>query len=134
MADDAFTVDVTVRFRDLDPMGHVNNAVYATYLEHARACYFHEVVGETLAATDMVLVHLDIDYRAPIAFEAGSAEVAMEIPRLGESSVPITYEIRAGSGIAATAETVQVAIDRDTGTSMPLPEDWRTAIKADMDL
>ncbi|NIS30651.1 MAG: acyl-CoA thioesterase, partial [Actinobacteria bacterium] len=66
----AFTVSLPVRFRDLDPMGHVNNAVYATYLEHARARYFRDVVGEALPTADTVLVHLSVDYRAPIDMDA----------------------------------------------------------------
>lgn len=134
MADEPFVVELPVRFRDLDPMGHVNNAVYATYLEHARAHYFRAVVGEELPTADTVLVHLSIDYRIPIDIEDDSVEVAMWIPRLGESSIPMEYEIRTGGEIAATAETVQVAYDRESGTSKPIPASWRDAISADMGL
>lgn len=134
MTDDAFTVEVPVRFRDLDPMGHVNNAVYATYLEHARARYFLEVIDESLVVADTVLAHLSIDYRASIDIEDEAVEVAMWIPRLGESSIPMTYEIRSGDTVVATAESVQVAFDRATGTSKPIPEAWREVIVADMDL
>lgn len=134
MPDDAFTVELPVRFRDLDPMGHVNNAVYATYLEHARARYFREVVGESLPTADTVLVHLSVDYRVPIDLDDGSVKVALWIPRLGESSIPMEYEVRVGETVAASAETVQVAYDRDAGTSKPIPDAWRAAIEADMGL
>lgn len=134
MSDATFTVELPVRFRDLDPMGHVNNAVYATYLEHARARYFREVVGEPLPTADTVLVHLSIDYRAPIELEDGSVTVVMWVPRLGESSIPMEYELRVGGQVAAAAETVQVAYDRQAAASKPIPERWRTAIEADMDL
>lgn len=134
MTADAFAVELPVRFRDLDPMGHVNNAVYATYLEHARACYFREVVGEPLPTADTVLVHLSIDYRSPIDLDDGAVTVAMWIPRLGESSIPMEYEVRVGDAVAATAETVQVAYDRDADESKPIPGSWRTAIEADMEL
>jgi acyl-CoA thioester hydrolase len=134
MVEDAFTVSVPVRFRDLDPMGHVNNAVYATYLEHARARYFRDVIGESLPTADTVLVHLSIDYRAPIDLDDESVTVALWIPRLGESSIPMEYEVRAGDRVAATAETVQVAFDRDAAESKPIPPAWRDAIEADMDL
>lgn len=133
MVEDAFTVSVPVRFRDLDPMGHVNNAVYATYLEHARARYFRDVIGESLPTADTVLVHLSIDYRAPIDLDDESVTVALWISRLGESSIPMEYEVRAGDRVAATAETVQVAFDRDAAESKPIPRDWRDAIGADMD-
>lgn len=131
MTDDAFTVDIAVRFRDLDPMGHVNNAVYATYLEHARAQYFRAIIGESLVDADTVLVHQSIDYRAPIELD-DAVDVAMWIPELGESSIPMAYEIRAGGTVAATAESVQVAVDRSASESTTLPADWRRAIEADM--
>lgn len=134
MTADAFTVELPVRFRDLDPMGHVNNAVYATYLEHARARYFRDVVGESLPTADTVLVHLSIDFQAPIEIDDDVVEVAMWIPRLGESSIPMEYEVRTGGTVAATAETVQVAFDRDVGTSKPIPDAWGAAIEADMGL
>lgn len=132
MNDHAFRVEVPVRFRDLDPMGHVNNAVYATYLEHARTRYFQEVIGEPLVDADTVLVHLSIDYRRPIAIDDDTVEVAMRIPRLGESSIPMEYEIRAGGDVAATATSVQVAIDPTGSESEPIPVAWRSAIEADM--
>jgi acyl-CoA thioester hydrolase len=129
-----FTVELPVRFRDLDPMGHVNNAVYATYLEHARALYFREVVGEPLPTADTVLVHLSIDYRSPVGLDADRVTVEMSIPRLGESSIPMEYEVRVGETVVATAETVQVAYDRESGESKPIPDGWRSAIEADMDI
>jgi acyl-CoA thioester hydrolase len=81
-----------------------------------------------------VLVQLSIDSRAPIDLDDGSVEVAMWIPRLGESSIPMEYEILTEDAVAATAESVQVAYDRDAGTSKPLLDGWRAAIVADMDL
>ncbi len=129
MADD-YAVDVTVRFRDIDAMGHVNNAVYATYLEHARVGYYRDVVGSSLAEADTVLAHLSVDYRAPIELDDGTVEVSVSVPRLGDSSIPMAYEVVASGAVAATAETVQVVIDRETGESVPIPEGWREAIEA----
>ena len=134
MDEDAFTVDVEIRFRDLDAMGHVNNAVYATYLEHARARYFREVVDVALDDADTVLAHLSLDYRTPIDLDADVATVALSVPRLGTSSIPMAYEVRAGGEVAATAESVQVVFDRETGASRPLPDDWRARIEADQGL
>lgn len=50
-----YTADIPVRFRDLDPMKHVNNAVYATYLEQARALFYEDVVGVALSEIETVL-------------------------------------------------------------------------------
>lgn len=132
--DDVYLVDLAVRFRDIDAMGHVNNAVYATYLEHARARYFRDVVGASLVDADTVLAHLSLDYRAPIDLEDETVTVALTVPRLGTSSIPMEYELLVGDEVAATAESVQVVFDRETGTSRPIPEDWRAAIEADQGL
>ena len=122
-----FVADIDVRFSDLDPMGHVNNATYASYLEQARARYFQQVVGVALADVDTVLARLEIDFERPI--EWGEAvEVAIEVDSLGRSSIPMAYEVTADGERAATAETVQVLVDRESGRSRELPEDLREAI------
>lgn len=131
MADDyEFETEIRVRFRDIDAMDHVNNAVYATYLEQARADYFREVLDESLARVDTVLATLSIDFRRPIDPD-DTVTVALTVPELGTSSMPMEYEIRRGDGqVAATAETVQMAYDRETESSRPIPEAWREAIES----
>ena len=123
--------DIQVRFRDIDSMDHVNNAVYATYLEQARAAFYDKVFGEPLTDVDSVLATLTIDYRAPI--ELGDrVTVSVAVTELGRSTIPMEYEITLEDGtVAATAETVQVAFDREEGTSRPIPEAWRRAIEGD---
>ena len=91
-----YTTEIQVRFRDFDPMRHVNNALYVTYLEQARAAFYDEVVGVPLDEVDSVTVELSVG-------------------ELGESSIPMEYEIRAGETRYATARTVQVYVDRETG-------------------
>jgi acyl-CoA thioester hydrolase len=120
-------IDVQTRIRDFDGMGHVNNAVYLTYLELARDEYVKRVVGESLGDIGAALVNLDIDFRA----EIGSGEdvtVAVSAQELGTSSMVLEYQVRADGEPAATAETTVVAFDREAGEAKPLPEDWREAI------
>lgn len=128
MRDDAFTTDIDVRFRDIDTMGHVNNALYATYLEEARADYYREVLGVSLPDVDTVLVRLEVDFQAPIDHE-DSVAVVLQIPELGESSIPMEYEVRTDGDLAATAKTVQVTWNREKGSSRPIPDDWRRRIE-----
>ncbi|MFC6990236.1 acyl-CoA thioesterase [Haloplanus sp. GCM10025708] len=124
MTDFEFTSELQVRFRDIDAMHHVNNAVYASYLEQARLEYYEEVIGVGLTDIDTVLVHLEIDYRRPI--EMGeSPTVHLHLEDIGESSNTMTYEIRTNRGVAATAETVQVFFDPETEQSKPIPGEWR---------
>lgn len=122
-----FTTDVQVRFRDVDAFGHVNNAVYVTYLEQARVDYLETVLGVGIDELDSVLASLEIDYRRPVT-DADSVEVAIEVPELGRSSIPMEYEIRTDDDLVAVAESVQVAYDFETRSSKPLPEEWREAI------
>jgi acyl-CoA thioester hydrolase len=124
MSDFEYETELDVRFRDVDAMGHVNNAVYATYLEQTRVDYYADVLGVGLDDIDTVLVNLEIDYRSEIALAEGTVTVAMGVRDIGESSVTAEYEIRAENRVAATAKTVQVYVDPDEGGSRPLPEAW----------
>ena len=129
MHEDAYRTTVDVRFRDLDTMGHVNNALYATYLEEARAGYYREVLDESLPDVDTVIVSLSIDYQAPIGF-GDTVTVLLAIPELGHSSIPMEYEIHVDESLVATAESVQVMWDRDLGTARPIPEAWHDRIES----
>ena len=128
MAADDFTTEIEVRFRDLDPMNHVNNAVYVTYLEQARAKYLIDVLDMDIERPNLVVASLSIDYRRPI--EWGEAvSVSVETTELGGSSFEMAYEIRADGETAATAETVQVTIDPN-GDSRPVPDEWRDRLES----
>ncbi|SDQ65562.1 acyl-CoA thioesterase [Natronobacterium texcoconense] len=127
MADYSYEVDLDVRLRDIDFMGHVNNATYATYLEQAREAYFRDVLGVSLVEVGTVLVNLEIDYVRPIEAD-DDVTVGVDPAELGTSSLPLEYEIRADGKRAATARTVQVVRDEETGTSRSLPSEWRERI------
>lgn len=124
-----FPTDVQVRFRDIDAMGHVNNAVYATYVEQARAEYFEQVLEDGLDAVSTVLASLELSYERPILLEQ-SVRVEIDVPELGRSSLPMTYEIFADGDRAATAKSVQVFLDPDTDSSYPIPDRFRERIAA----
>ena len=126
---DTFETRIDVRLRDVDFMGHVNNAVYATYLEQARAAFFQEALAVSLDHVDTVLATLELEYHRPIEAEQ-SVVVELRIGDLGTSSIPMTYEIIAEGERAATATTVQVVVDPETGSSRPIPGDWRDRLEA----
>ncbi|WP_137290129.1 acyl-CoA thioesterase [Natronorubrum halophilum] len=131
MSDGSYEYEVGIdsRLRDIDFMGHVNNAIYATFLEEARQGYFTDVIGVSLVDVGTVLANLEIDYVRPIEADS-DITVAVRVPELGTSSLPMEYEIRADGERAATARTVQVLIDRETERSQPIPSEWRTRITA----
>ncbi|WP_129115605.1 acyl-CoA thioesterase [Halegenticoccus tardaugens] len=126
MPDYRYEVPIRVRFRDLDPMGHVNNAVYASYCEQARISYFSDVLDLDPATPGMVLAHLELDYERAVTFDEDLA-VSVRVPRLGTSSFPTEHEVRVGDELAATAETTQVVVD-DEGAPRPIPDEWRERI------
>lgn len=132
----AFETEVSVRYTDVDTYGHVNNATYATYLEEARIDYLQAVLGdgenEALAGlreggTGMVVAGLELDFRHPVGL-VDAVTVDVRVPRLGNSSFPIEYEVRSGGDVAAGGETTMVAYDRDEGASRPIPDRWRDRI------
>ncbi|THE65181.1 acyl-CoA thioesterase [Salinadaptatus halalkaliphilus] len=133
MSEFDFETTIDVRFGDLDTLGHVNNVPYVRYLEEARGSYYDEVVGVPFETLDTVIADLHVEYRNEITRDQ-TVTVAVRVPELGTSSVPMEYEVRAADPdeaeptVAATAETVQINTDPETGESAPIPEAWRTAI------
>jgi|FaiFalFF_MnMetaG_3_1042247.scaffolds.fasta_scaffold02774_2 acyl-CoA thioester hydrolase len=125
-------IDVEVRFRDCDPMGHVNNAVYLTYLEEARKRYWREVLGiADYRQVDFILARAEIDFRAP-AFPGQVLRVWIRAGELRRSSFDFHYEIRdaATDALVAEARTVQVMYDYARQRPKPIPDAVRDRIRA----
>lgn len=128
MAEFNYEKEIDVRFRDFDLMGHVNNAVYATYLEQARVEYIEDVVQEPLMDTGAVVADLHLDFERPID-RGDSVTVAVRAGELGTSSIPLKYEIRVDGEVAATGETLMVTFDQEAGEPTPIPDSWRERIQ-----
>jgi acyl-CoA thioester hydrolase len=121
---------IDVRWRDVDALRHVNNAVYATYLEEARDGWLEQALGEDGAMWDYVLARLAIDFRNEVALEEEAVVARVSLARVGTSSVTLREEIAKLDGtLAAEAESVIVARDRETGRSRPLTDAERTALE-----
>ncbi|MFC7176016.1 acyl-CoA thioesterase [Halosegnis marinus] len=128
--DDAFrfTEEIPLRLRDLDQMNHVNNAVYATFLEQARSAYFRDVVGRPLNGVGMVIADLELDFERGVTLDAGRVTVGARVTELGRSSIPMAYQVWADGERAATGATTMVHVDREAGGSKPIPDAWRETI------
>ncbi|MFB6283913.1 MAG: acyl-CoA thioesterase [Halobacteria archaeon] len=122
----SYRVEIDVRFRDLDYMKHVNNAVYATYLEHARANYFVDVMGESIESLDFMVATLELDYLKPIKYDE-NVYVHTSVTNVGDTSMTMEYVIEADGKTAAEAKTVLVAVDGDKPSHVP--EKWRDRIE-----
>ena len=125
-----FSHRLAVRFRDCDPHGHANNAVYHTYLEESRLALWRHLFGaEGIPGAGTILARVEMDYRAP-AFVNDPIEVRVTIGELGRSTVPLSYDVvneKTGQ-ILVTAKTVIVTFDYAAKKSMSIPPEARERI------
>ena len=130
MSSGDFVYGERVRFRDLDPMGHVNNAVFLTYLEQARVAFFSEMGAATgLEDMNMIVARVEIDFKAPVRF-GQEVEVSVRASRFGTKSFDLDYELRVEGELVAVAKSVQVAYDYNRREPVPVPAQWREKLSA----
>lgn len=127
--DNAFTVDVHVRYNDLDTYNHVNNAVYATYLEEARIAYIEEVLDIDVNDFTFVIANLELSFERPVEM-TDALSVALETTALGRSSATMAYELRDGDERVATGETTLVFVDPEEKRPAEIPPSIREDIVA----
>lgn len=114
---------IEIRWRDVDAYRHVNNAVYATYLEECRDEWLTHALEEAGDEWDFVLARVAIDFRRELRLEDETVVVSCRLERIGTSSVTLREEIRLADGaLAAESEAVLVARDRASGRSRHLSE------------
>ncbi len=119
-----------VRFRDLDALGHVNNAVFLTYFESARIAYWlHATRRQGLGALDMILARAEVDYRSPLGY-GESVEISVGCTSLGRSSFVLEGDMheRGSARLVAESRKVLVHYDHASGRSRPLPDELRRLI------
>ena len=123
---------IEIRWRDLDAYRHVNNAVYATYLEECRDEFVDSALTGVGDTWDYVLARVAIDYRRELTQADDRVVVTCEVERIGNSSITLREVIRTLDGeLSAEAEAVLVARDQATGRSRPLTEAEREAFGPD---
>jgi acyl-CoA thioester hydrolase len=120
--------EIRIRWRDMDNYGHVNNAVYLTYLEECRDRWVREAVG---GEVDFVIVRIAIDFRRELSLTDEGVVVTCRGTGYGASSIRTAETIRAKAGwIAADSESVVVAHDPGARRSRPLTAAERFALDA----
>ena len=134
MIDDPFRFSTVleVRWRDLDPMGHVNNAVYFSYLEQARVHYLRELgtIPSDPAGIGFILAEASCQFKSPL--ELGErVTIHTRVSEMRNSSFVFEYRLAGGDGrLVATARTVQVCYDYQAQHPIPIPDGWRDAVVA----
>ena len=124
-----FSHSLEVRFRDCDPLGHVNNAVYLTYLEQARIAHWRALGGfgipDRAGEPGVILARVEIDYRAPARY-GDLLEVRLTVAAVGRSSFTYDYTIVGENDrTIASAKTVMVMYDYGAAKPVPVPDDIR---------
>lgn len=123
------TTEIEVRFSDLDAYGHVNNAVFFTYLETARVKLFSERFASLMSqGLHFLVVEASCRYQLPIELN-DRVVIDIEPEELGRSSFTLSYLLHDDAGKKfATARTVMVCFDARSQKTVRLPEDMRSAL------
>lgn len=123
---------IEVRYGDLDPQGHVNNASYLTYLEQARIAYIRQLglwPSDSFLDIGIILADAQLTFRSPILF-GQPVRAGVRVTRLGNKSLSMEYRLedeQTGQELAS-ASSVLVAYDYHARQSIPIPPVWRETI------
>jgi acyl-CoA thioester hydrolase len=124
---------VEVRYGDLDPQGHLNNARYLTYFEQARVHYFIQLglftPDQSFMDIGVILAEARVTFRSPVHF-GDPVRAGVRTEKLGNKSLVIAQNlVHAGDGRElAGGSVVLVAYDYHKAASIPLPQAWREKI------
>ena len=126
---ETFEHPVHVRWRDVDALGHVNHAVFLTYLEEGRDAFYASVLGtEPL----YVVARIEIDLRAEVRYPVREVIVRIVPERLGTTSMTTRELVLTPGEVAAEARVVTVRWDPDRRTPIPFTAAERAQLTAVM--
>ena len=117
-----------MRFNDIDMLGHLNNSVYLTFMDLAKASYFKAVNGDKevdIRKMGVVIVNINANFCVPTFF---NEEIAVETAAVAIGEKSITLEQRIYSvpdhQVKCSCRTIMAGFDIKTNTSMPISEEW----------
>ena len=127
---------VQVRWGDMDALGHVNNAVYLTYLEQARVDHLRRELGLWDGQTGtigVILARVEIDFKLPL-FAGDDVHVFTRCARLGNRSLETEQVVARRKDdqleVVARGMITIVVYDYSANQSAPIPAEWRDLVKA----
>jgi acyl-CoA thioester hydrolase len=124
---------IEVRYGDLDPQGHVNNAKFLTYFEQTRVQYLIHLglfsKDQSFLEVGIILAEAKVTFHSPLRFGA-EAKVGARTARLGNKSIHMAYALQenAAGNLLAEGTAVLVTYDYLAKKTIAIPETWRTAI------
>ena len=138
MPDYRFYCPIQVRYGDLDPQGHVNNARYLTYIEQARVAYLMHLGlwdGRSFVDVGIIIADVKLTFLAPVLIYH-SVQVGVRVSHLGNKSLTMEYMLEdAQTGQEfARSDSVLVTYDYASSSTISIPENWRRVITAFEDI
>ena len=133
MSETKFFHPIEVRYGDLDPQGHLNNAKYLTYFEQARVQYFIKLglytPGQSFMDIGVILAEAKVTFLAPVEYGV-PIKVGVSIRKFGNKSMRVEQRIvHAESGeILASGHVIVVAFDYRVQKTIPIPDEMRKKI------
>lgn len=125
------SLPIQIRFCDIDSMGHINNNIYLSYFDLGKTDYFDLIKPKAISWTEglVVVAHIEVDFLSPIYYKE-KIVVETKITKLGEKSGVFLQQLRnvKTNEIKCRCESVFVAYNANTQSSMLIPDEWREVI------
>lgn len=122
---------VSLRFSDQDSLAHINNVAYGAYVEQARVAFIDKFLRSRAEGIDYILASVNIDFRREMHFP-GTVDIGVRLLRIGNKSITTGYGLFKEGENVATAGSVNVFFDTETGKSVSIPENLRKILEDDM--
>jgi len=133
LTDYKYKTPITLRFSDIDAVGHVNNAIYLTYFEEARLRYFHEAIKWDWSKSGIIVGRSEVTYHKPIMLR-DEVRCYVRTSRIGNSSFDMMHVLvrvtPQGEEICTTGKSVLISYDYKANKSVPIPQGERARMIA----
>lgn len=132
MTDFKFFHSTEVRYGDLDPQGHVNNAKYLTYFEQARIYYLIQLglfsKDQSFMEVGVIVADIHVTYHAP-AHYGDAIKVGVRTVKIGNKSMTTEQCVVDETGkVLASGTVILVTFDYEGLKPIAVPDEWRTKI------
>ena len=124
---------IEIRYGDLDPQGHVNNAKFLTYFEQTRVQYLIQLglfsKDQSFLEVGIILAEATVTFRAPLRYGV-NAWVGAGVTHLGNKSIHMAYDLQDRRTSESIAEGSAIIVTYDYGDhkTITIPDHWREAI------